>query len=151
MEEFVLQYSYLSVLWKYLDKKISIFLSNLEFVTTQPTFTCLKSTTEAPEKGVNMLKVNNKNTRTTSLTSFWCFYCQLLTYFTHFSSIVDFEQINVSWVNVSLLKIMALLSNHENHLQTIFLPKNIVYLLSYFSSKHFSYLHFLDHCKKYHV
>ena len=37
----------------------------------------------------------------TSLTSFWCFYCLLLTltYFTHFSrvSIVDFEQVNVSW------------------------------------------------------
>ena len=39
----------------------------------------------------------------TSLTSFWCFYCQLWTYFTPFSStfIVDFEQVNVSWVTNS--------------------------------------------------
>ena len=36
----------------------------------------------------------------TLLTSFWCFYCQFWAYFTRFSvvSIVDFEQVNVSWV-----------------------------------------------------
>ena len=36
-----------------------------------------------------------------------------------------------SYLNFCLLKIVVLLSNHENHLQTIFLPKNIAYLLSY--------------------
>ena len=48
-----------------------------------------------------MLKVNNKNTRTTSLTSFCCFYSYLWTYFTPFSSvsIVNFEQVNVSWAS----------------------------------------------------
>ena len=46
-----------------------------------------------------MFKVSNKNT-----TSFWCFYCQLWTYFTPFSSVsvVDFKQVNVSWVNLKL-------------------------------------------------
>ena len=46
-----------------------------------------------------MIKVTNKNTRTTSKTSLWCFYCYLWTYFTAFSSItiVDFEEVNVSW------------------------------------------------------
>ena len=32
-----------------------------------------------------------------------------------------------SYLNLWLLKIVALLSNHENHLQTIFLPKIIAY------------------------
>ena len=40
---------------------------------TQLTFTCSKPTIETIEKGVNMLKVNHKNTRTMSMTSFWCF------------------------------------------------------------------------------
>ena len=45
-------------------------------------------------------KVNNKITRTTSLTLFWCFYYLLYAHFTYFSSvsIIDFEQLNVSWV-----------------------------------------------------
>ena len=44
----------------------------------------------------NILKVNNKTTRTTSLT----YFEHLWTYFTPFSivSIVDFEQVIVSWV-----------------------------------------------------
>ena len=41
----------------------------------QLTFTCSKSTIEKPGKGVNMFKVNSKNTRTASLTSFWCVHC----------------------------------------------------------------------------
>ena len=65
-----------------------------------------------------MFKVNNKNTRTTSMTLVWNMFklkhmlkhqndvndvvlvFLLLTYFTPFScvSIVDFEQVNVSWV-----------------------------------------------------
>ena len=62
-----------------------------------------------------MFKVNNKNTRTTSLTSFWCFYCSLWTYFTPFSSvlIVDFEQVNVIWVN----------SLHERCLRLIYIDR----------------------------
>ena len=52
------------------------------------------------EKGVNMFKVNTKNTRTRSMTPFeWfcCFYILLWTYFTYFSnvSIVEFRQVNV--------------------------------------------------------
>ena len=48
----------------------------------------------------NRFKVNNKDTRTTSLVSFWCLYCYLWTYFTPCSSasIVNFEQVNASWV-----------------------------------------------------
>ena len=42
---------------------------------TQQTNTYSKSTKEILEKGVNMFKVNNKDTRTTSITSFWCLYC----------------------------------------------------------------------------
>ena len=34
-----------------------------------------------------------------------------------------------SYLNVYLLKKVVLLSNHENHLQKIFWPRNIVYLL----------------------
>ena len=48
-----------------------------------------------------MPKVTIKNTRAKSMTSFWCFYCYLLTYITLFLvcvCIVDFEEVNVSWV-----------------------------------------------------
>ena len=46
-----------------------------------------------------MFKVNNNFTRMTSMTLFLCFYCYLRTYLTPFSnvSIVNFEQVNVSW------------------------------------------------------
>ena len=46
-----------------------------------------------------MFKINNKNNRMTS-TSFWCFYCYRWTNFTPFYgvSIVDSEQVNLSWV-----------------------------------------------------
>ena len=48
-----------------------------------------------------MFKVNNKNTSKTSMPSI----VKFLTYFTPFSSvyIVDFEQVNVSWVMNSSL------------------------------------------------
>ena len=48
-----------------------------------------------------MFNVNNKSTRTMSMTSVWCFYCQLWTYFIPYSTVfsLDFEQVNVSWVN----------------------------------------------------
>ena len=67
---------------------------------TQITFTCSNSTIETVKKVWNMFKFNNKNTRTLSLTSFWCFIVNFWSYFTPFSCIfiVDFEQVNVSWV-----------------------------------------------------
>ena len=54
-----------------------------------------------------------------------------------------------SQLDVCLLTIVVLLSNHENRLQTIFLPKNSAYLVSYFLSQHFVYLPFCSHCKEY--
>ena len=56
-------------------KVISQQLCFFWIVLTQLTFPYSKSTTEALEKSVKMLKDNNKNTRETSLTSFWCFQC----------------------------------------------------------------------------
>ena len=46
-----------------------------------------------------------------------------------------------SFLNLSLLKIAVLFPNHENHLQAIFLPKNVAFLLSYFLN-HFLNQHF---------
>ena len=54
-----------------------------------------------------MFKVNNKNTKTTLLTSFWCFCCYLWTHFMFNVSIVDFEQVNVSWVIVAAAQIQS--------------------------------------------
>ena len=51
--------------------------------------TCSKSTIEILKKVWNMFKVYNKNSRTTSVWWFTTF-CSV--------SIVDFEQVNVSWV-----------------------------------------------------
>ena len=55
-----------------------------------------------------MFKVNYKETRSTFMTSFWYFYCKFSTDFTFFLSvsIVNFEQVNVLWVDtfeISLL------------------------------------------------
>ena len=50
-------------LWNNIQKKLlNIWL-----------FTCLKLTIETPDQGMNMFKVNNKDTRTTSMTSFSVF------------------------------------------------------------------------------
>ena len=71
----------------------------------------------------NVLKVKNRNIRTRceicskliiktpeqrqwciwGRSAFWCFYCSLWTNFTPFSCvfIVDFEQVNVSWVIIN--------------------------------------------------
>ena len=60
-----------------------------------------KYVTEYFPANIYLFKVNNRNTRKlTSLMSFCCFYCYLWTYFTPFSSvsIVNFKQVNVSWV-----------------------------------------------------
>ena len=50
--------------------QLPILSSNLGVqykITTQQLFTCSKSMTETLEKGINMFKINNKDTRT-SLT-----------------------------------------------------------------------------------
>ena len=52
-----------------------------------------------------------------------------------------------TYLNVYRLKIGVLLSNHENHFQTIFLLKNIINLLFYFLSQHFLNLCFHICCK----
>ena len=54
-----------------------IMLTNLHtvFVLTQPTFTYSKLTIETLEEGMNMFKVNNKDTRTTPMVWFWYRYC----------------------------------------------------------------------------
>ena len=44
-------------------------------VLSQTAFTCSKLTIETLEQGVNMFKVNNKDTRTTPLSSLWYLYC----------------------------------------------------------------------------
>ena len=51
-----------------------------------------------------------------------------------------------SFLNLCLLKIVLLFPNHENHLQPIFLPKNIAFLLSYFLNQHFLCHPFHSHC-----
>ena len=59
----------------------------------------------------------------------------------------NYYETSNSYQNVCLLKIVVLFySSHENHLQTIFLSKNIAYLLSYFSSQHFLNPPFYSHC-----
>ena len=55
------------------------------------------------------------------------------------------------YLYVYLLKIVVLIYKNKNHIQTIFLPKNIAHLLSYFLSGHFLYLPFHSHCKEYYV
>ena len=42
------------------------FFEICELKSPQLTFTCTKSTTERPEKDVNMFKFNSENTRATS-------------------------------------------------------------------------------------
>ena len=58
-------------------------------------------------KGVKYAEVNSKNIRTTSMRSFWVFLLSL-NIFTPFSdvSIVDFEQVNVSWEADWLIQIL---------------------------------------------
>ena len=41
------------------------------------------------------------------------------------------------YLNVYLLKIVVLFSNHENNLEIVFCLKSNVYLLSYFLRQHF--------------
>ena len=56
------------------------------------------------------------------MTSFWCFYCELLKSFTPFSivSIVDFEQINSSWV-ISLYFALEMLREIQYFFVTTFI------------------------------
>ena len=70
----------------------------------------------------NMFKVNNKDARKMSLKSFW-FPCYFWTDFTYCSgvSIVDFEQVNVSWETAYLCtalypwRYLFWLSNQQKH------------------------------------
>ena len=102
-----------------MDRKVTL-LTNIFSINAQLTFTCSKSTLEAPKKVWNMFKVSHpfpirqlkvdkkfrvfiivyKNTKTVSFTSFWCFYRRLWKCFTLFSSasVIDFEQVNASWL-----------------------------------------------------
>ena len=61
-------------------------------MTTQPPFTCSKSTWETPKQCVNTFQSNHKGTRTMFLTAFWCLCGYFWTDFTHCSgvSIADF-------------------------------------------------------------
>ena len=64
----------------WVDKSSSVTLLlwdvKMLLITNNPiTFTCWNPAIETLERGVNMFKVNRKNTRTTLLTLFWCFYC----------------------------------------------------------------------------
>ena len=94
-------------------------------------FTCLKPTIETSEKDVKYIQRRQENTRTTSVTSLWWFYCWLLTYFSSFSSvsIVDFEQVNVSWkmLSVALYQIFIICR-----------PINEEIVLSYYNLKYFA-------------
>ena len=58
-------------------KSFGFILPRTKNLCTQQTFTCSKQPIETQEQGVNMFKVNNKETRT-SLTSFLCLYCMWL-------------------------------------------------------------------------
>ena len=82
------------------SKLAKICLCLLDPIVTKLTFTCSKSTRETLGKGVKYVQLNNKNTRTMPMMSFCCFHCYVWTYFTPCSnvSIVDFEQVNISWV-----------------------------------------------------
>ena len=52
------------------------YLLNVNFRNNfQPAITCSKLTIATLEQGVNMFKVNNKDTRATPMASFWCRYC----------------------------------------------------------------------------
>ena len=80
---------------------------------------------------IYLLKVNNrstrrryeacsqltiKNNRTTSMTSFWCFILLTLNTLHTFSSvsIVDSEQVNVSWIDVNFEEIFQKFTNNKN-------------------------------------
>ena len=102
---------------KWLNTLLNLFVSSKK-VIAQPTFTCSKSTIETLKKMWNNFKVNSKNTRTTSFYTPWkhqktrtfmmflggtewrrsdVFIVNF--YFIPFPSIsiVDLEQVNVSW------------------------------------------------------
>ena len=61
-----------------------------------------------------MFKVDNKSA---SLKTFWVLFCLLWTYFTPVSSvsIVDFEQVNVSWVDLIIITIHLTIWKHRLH------------------------------------
>ena len=72
----------------------------------QLTVTCLKSTMETLLKGVKLFKVNNKNASDVILV----FLLLSMNNFTPFSSvsIIDFKQINVSWILCQIIYLVPL-------------------------------------------
>ena len=72
----------------------------------QLTVTCLKSTMETLLKGVKLFKVNNKNASDVILV----FLLLTMNNFTPFSSvsIIDFKQINVSWILCQIIYLVPL-------------------------------------------
>ena len=71
------------------------------YILSQQYYISKVSNTVIENKLWNMFMCNKKDTRTTPIASFWCLYCYLWTYFTPWStvSIVNFEQVNASWIN----------------------------------------------------
>ena len=84
------------------EKGLNIFKLTLNWLgnLSMLTFTCSKLTTETIEKSVKYVPA-------TSMKLFWCFYFEFWTYFTPFSgvSIVNFEQVNVSWDVLNRFKV----------------------------------------------
>ena len=90
-----------------IDNSKNCFLSNdtamykIFTVGVQLTFTCSKSTIEAPEKVRNMFEVNNIYKHQKDVTGVVLVFLQLnLNIFFPFVSvsITNFEQVNISWV-----------------------------------------------------
>ena len=66
-------------------------------------------------------------TSVTSVMSFWCFCCYLWTYFTPFSfvSIVNFEQVKVSWDKLNGAKRSIKTSKLEQGVHDIMFEKEV--------------------------
>ena len=99
--EYLFQKIFLRVTGK--QRSLDSFCSKIDYRTTtllitnlssQPKFTCSKSTWKHKNNVKTLSNVNNKDTRTTSLKLFWCPSCQVWTDFTHWYgvSIFDFDK-----------------------------------------------------------
>ena len=103
-------------------------------IRTQLAFTCSKSAIKTLEKSCEiMFKVNNKNNRTTSVTSFWFFYClKNISHLFPVFSIFDFEQVNISWVAISINIVILRKKNVSNIDNLNYYQTYLVTLKSYF-------------------
>ena len=84
----------LLLIWTYLTPFSSVFIVDFEQVNV-----CRDKATRTNKR----LYISSVNSfQLTSLTSFWCLYCYLRTDSTYCSgvSIIDFEQVNVGWVDL---------------------------------------------------